>query len=103
MSDAPLRRSLAMRRWALADQPNQTRLSIRRHYGRDWAAVASGHGGAAERSEGFNTKDTKEEKARFGRWKFVEARGDWLGAKRAFVSFSSFVSFVFHSGLADRA
>jgi hypothetical protein len=43
----------------------------------------------------LNTKDTKEEKARFARWKFVEGRGDWLGAKRPFVSFPSFVSFVF--------
>jgi len=51
----------------------------------------------------LNTKDTKEEeKARFARWKSSTTVGDWLGAKRPFVSFSSFVSFVFHLGLADR-
>ena len=56
--------------------------------------MASGHRRAAEGFEGFNTKDTKEEKARFA-LKAVEGRGDWTGAKRPFVSFSSFMAFVF--------
>jgi hypothetical protein len=65
-------------------------------YGRDRAAVASGHHErSADRFEGFNTKDTKEEKARFARWKFVQGWGDQPGAMRSFVCFSSFVSFVF--------
>jgi hypothetical protein len=47
----------------------------------------------ADRSEGFNTKDTK---ARVARWKALRVVGGRPGAERPFVCFSSFVSFVSH-------
>ena len=51
-----------------------------------WRAVC-----AAERLVDFTTKDTKDTKGAQGAPYNRRERGDWLGAKRPFVFFVSFV------------
>jgi hypothetical protein len=53
---------------------------------------------APSRCMEFNTKDTKDTKGAQARRKISQGRWDYLGAKRPFVSFVSFVPFVFPKG-----